>query len=413
MNFLSSFPDSKTLLAMFPDMEVLNVNSHIHTPYSFSAFKDIPQIFEMARKEEICVLGINDFFVTDGFLDFCHEALKNGIFPLFNIEFIGLLKEQQQEGIRINDPGNPGRCYLCGKGLNYPFQVNDRISARLQRVIEKSQDQVKAMIDKTNNWFDMLHTGIAINYGQIRKHYAKELVRERHIAQAIRISVYEKQVDEQARLNCLTLIFNGKPPASRLNDFPGVENEIRGNLLKAGGKAFVEEDESAFMMLDEIMEIIVHAGGIPCYPVLLDDKNGHYTEFEKYPEMLWKTLTAQHFGCIELIPGRNDAHHLERFVDYFNKKGFILLLGTEHNTPDMIPMTCDTRGRKPISSNLKRISYEGACVVAAHQYLKACGLTGFIDNNGLPRNLEKETFVKLGNAVIRQFLKQFKSADNE
>jgi len=35
------------------------------------------------------------------------------------------------------------------------------------------------------------------------------------------------------------------------------------------------------MSLEEVIEIITNAGGIPCYPVLLDDRNGNYTEYEK------------------------------------------------------------------------------------------------------------------------------------
>ena len=40
--------------------------------------------------------------------------------------------------------------------------------------------------------------------------------------------------------------------------------------------------------------------------------------------------------------------HLQRFVEFFQKKGFVILLGTEHNAPEMIPLTCDTRDKKPI-----------------------------------------------------------------
>ena len=93
--------------------------------------------------------------------------------------------------------------------------------------------------------------------------------------------------------------------------------------------------------------MIVNAGGIPCYPVLLDDKNGNYTEFERSAEDLWNELIKRNIGCIELIPGSNDASHLEKFADYFHQKGFVILLGTEHNAPDMIPLTCDTRGKYP------------------------------------------------------------------
>jgi len=59
---------------MFPVTETLTVNAHLHTPYSFSAFTDIRQIFEMAQKENIAVLGINDFFVTDGYDSFYQES---------------------------------------------------------------------------------------------------------------------------------------------------------------------------------------------------------------------------------------------------------------------------------------------------------------------------------------------------
>jgi hypothetical protein len=409
-NFLSTFPNEETLLKMFPEIEILQVNAHVHTPYSFSAFTDISQIFEMAKRENISIVGINDFFVTDGYEAFYQEALKANVFQLFNIEFIGLLKEEQQLNIRINDPNNPGRCYFSGKGLNYPFKVDDQFSKKLHRIIAESQDQVRAMIDKANNWFIQVNAGITLSYDEIRKNFAKELVRERHVAKAIRIAVFEKFAIDATQTAILTAIFGGKALKSALTDVPGLENEIRGNLLKVGGKAFVEEDDAAFMSIDEVIEIIINAGGIPCYPVLLDDKNGNYTEFEKDPDKLWKELTKRKICCIELIPGRNDAGHLERFVNFFNNKGFVILFGTEHNAPDMIPLTCDTRGNKPLSEAMKKISYEGACVVAAHQYLKAKGLPGFIDGFGLTKNSDRDAFIRLGNATIHLFLKQFKNA---
>ncbi len=66
----------------------------------------------------------------------------------------------------------------------------------------------------------------------------------------------------------------------------------------------------------------------------------------------------------------------------------------------MIPLACDTRDKKPLNSYISRVSYEGACVVAAHQYLRASGLTGFITEKGLPDAARKSELVKLGNAVI-------------
>jgi hypothetical protein len=400
LNFLSTYPDSQTLLKMAPEGEIPQVNGHVHTPYSFSAFENIGQIFEMARKENIVAVGINDFFVSDGYEPFCNEALKNRVFPLFNIEFISLLKSEQQQGVRINDPNNPGRCYFSGKGLDYPFSVEKPLAEKLSHIVGQSQEQVKAMIEKCNQWFASLNTGIRLNYTDIRREFAKELVRERHIAKAIRVAVFSAYSGEQERKDLLTRIFDGKEPKSGLSDIPALDNEIRGNLLKSGGKAFVEEDENAFMSLDEVIEIILAAGGIPCYPVLLDDKNGTYTEYERDPETLYRELSKRNIKCLELIPGRNDAGHLQRFVEFFQNKEFVILLGTEHNAPEMIPLSCDTRDKKPLNSYISRISYEGSCVVAAHQYLRARGLPGFINENGVPDTARKSELVKLGSAVI-------------
>jgi hypothetical protein len=404
MNILQNYPNPKEFTDLGKSNELLEVNGHVHTPFSFSAFENIEQIFEMAKKENIKAVGINDFYVADGYADFYEQAIKNNVFPLFNIEFIGLLKEEQSKGIRINDPNNPGRCYFSGKGLTHPFNLPSKLGLKLKSVINESQVQVKAMVNKANDWFKEVNAGIELDFSTLKKKLAKDLVRERHIAKAIRIAVFEKATNELERKDLFKLIYGGKDSKVSMTDIPGLENEIRGNLLKLGGKAFVEEDEKAFMSIDEVIEIIVAAGGIPCYPVLLDDKAGNYTEYEGNKEKLFEELTKRHIGCIELIPGRNDFNHLKEFVRFFNEKGFVITFGTEHNAPDMIPLTCDTRGNKPLDEELRRISFEGACVIAAHQYLRAKGLPAFVDSSGKANSTQKEYFIQLGKAVIEKFI---------
>jgi hypothetical protein len=402
-NFLKSYPEKEKLLGMYPESRVLPVNSHIHTPYSFSAFDSIPQIFEMARKEHMAALGINDFFVTDGYEPFCKYALQHGIFPMFNIEFISLLKEEQAQHIRINDPNNPGRCYFCGKGLDSPFALPSSLLSKLGVVIDESQQQVKEMIERCNSWFTELGIPLQLNYLDIRRDFAQNLVRERHIAKAIRYEVSGKYPNDVEQKNIFRLLFSGKDPVSDIHDGAALENEIRTMLLKSGGKAFVEENERAFMSLDDVIEIILAAGGIPCYPVLLDDKNGNYTEYERDPAVLHQQLSRRNIRCIELIPGRNSQDHLLTFVKYFHDRDYVILFGTEHNTPDMIPLTCDTRGHKPLPGLLHEISWKGACVIAAHQYCRVRGLPGF--SSGIrPSELHS-----LGNAVIFHTIENYRN----
>ena len=168
----------------------------------------------------------------------------------------------------------------------------------------------------------------------------------------------------------------------------------------------MKEDESSFLELKKIISIIIKTGGIPCYPVLLDDPDGKFTEFESDPEKLHASLTALNIGCIELIPGRNDQDILKSFVDFFHNKGFLILFGTEHNTPEMIPLTVMTRGSKPLDESLKRIGWESACVIAAHQYLRAQKKEGYLNQDGTPKITEIKYFASLGQMVIEYFLNE-------
>ena len=406
-NLLSGFPSCEELTKRLNDISVpafREANGHIHTPYSFSAFDNLKTIFSMAKNEEIAVLGINDFFVTDGYDVFYSECLRNNIFPLFNIEFIGLMKKEQKDGIRINDPNNPGRIYFCGKGLDYPFRPGWLDKIRIKRVIKESQNQVRAMIDKLNSLIEPIDSSLRITYEDIKDKYARELVRERHLAKAVRVLAMKNFNTSEEQLGFIETLYGGKKTKTGLDNPAALENEIRSNLLKAGGPAFVQEDESSFMELNRILKIIVNAGGIPCYPVLLDDPSGKFTEFENDAEKLCSTLSFLGIGCIELIPGRNDPSMLKDFVEFFHEKGFVITFGTEHNTPELIPLTVVSRGSVPLDESLKRIAWEGACVIAAHQYLRAQNRQGYVLDDGTLSLKQKNGLAKLGHMVIEYYL---------
>lgn len=415
-NFLSKIPWfdelNKRMTGINPP-EYREVNGHIHTPYSFSAFDKLETAFTMAKDEQVTVLGINDFFVTDGFEAFNIGCLRNNIFPLFNIEFIGLLKEEQKKGIRINDPNNPGRIYFSGKGLDYPFNLSWIKKWQLNKVIKKSQNQIKAMIGKLNNLIQQINPSLSIKYEDIKKKFAHNLVRERHLAKAVRYLAIENYDTTDNQLRFIESLYGGKQSKTGMSNPAALENEIRSNLLKAGGAAFVEEDESSFLELKKIKKIIIEAGGIPCYPVLLDDASGKYTEFEADAEKLFKTLSSLGIGCVELIPGRNDSSVLKNFVEFFDKKGFVITFGTEHNTPELTPIAVTARGSVSLDESLKKISWNGACVIAAHQYLRAHDRQGYVLDDGTLSVDQRDELARLGQLVIEYYLnrKEYESGN--
>lgn len=403
-------------------MKIVNVNAHLHTPYSFSAFESLTQALDLALEQEVRVVGINDFYSMDGYELWEQECRKRSLCPLFNIEFIGLNQQDQAKGIRVNDPNNPGRTYISGKGLKCPPSLPEPFASELSRVRAESNAQVKAMCAKLNDLLDSLSLSFRLDYGQILSEMTKGNIRERHLAKALRIKVYEQargsapesreqvsEAGEQAEAKIRALfqqLFGGKALKSAINDYAAVENEIRGNLLKAGGAAFVPEDPKAFLPVDKVCRIILAAGGIPTYPFLADDPKGGYTDFEGDLEKAAKTLRDRGFYSVEFISTRNDLHLLEKYAVYLYELGFIVTLGTEHNSPAMEPVLLSARHGLPLSERLCEINYKSACVLAAHQLLVRQGLAGYVDASGRAHVDKREEYIRLGNQFIRSITEQ-------
>ena len=377
------------------------VNAHLHTPYSFSAFTELNQALDMAVAEGVKVMGINDFYSTAGYEAWAVGCKERGLYPLFNIEFISLNEEDQKAGLKVNDPGNPGRTYLSGKGLSYPFVLPEPFATQLADVANEANAQVEAMCAKLNEILTANNAGFTLDFEWIKTELTKGSIRERHLAKALRLKVYEACKKNPLDIRILFhKLFAGKRLVSEIDNIAGVENEIRGNLLKAGGGAFVPEDPKAFLPMQTVCDIIVAGGGIPTYPLLADDAKGGYTDFEGDLERVAKQLTERGFHSVEFITTRNGVELLEKYASYLHEQGFVVTFGSEHNTPAMEPIELFARNNTPLSEKLMQINYEGVCVVAAHQHLVAQGLRGYVDAKGQADRSKRAEFIKLGDELI-------------
>ena len=382
-------------------MPVMKVNAHLHTPYSFSAFIDIDDALDRAVKEGVKVVGINDFYTTSGYDAWAEGCKRRNLFPLFGIEFISLNEADQRAGLRVNDPGNPGRTYMSGKGMSYPFMLDEPYATQLASVRKEANDQVEAMCGKLNELLLANKTDFSLDFEWIKNELTKGSIRERHLAKVLRMKVYEFCGNEEKKIKSVfSLLFGGKELKSSITDFAGVENEIRGNLLKAGGAAFVPETAEAFLPMQTVCEIILAGGGIPTYPFLADDANGGYTDFENDLERVAIQLTERGFHSVEFITTRNDVNLLEKYAGYLYEKGFVVTFGSEHNTPAMEPIELFARNNTPLTEKLMKINFEGACVIAAHQQLVSQGQRGYVDEKGNADRSKRDEFVKLGKELI-------------
>lgn len=404
---LKDFPDSSALLFDYQSLskeEIPQVNAHLHTPHSFSSLESIPAIFEQATRENVQVLGINDFYLADGFREFYECGLKNKIFPMFNIEMVGLMLKEQYDRFRINDPVNPGRTYLSGKGVDYPFHLDEEHACKLQRARHEIQLHTQEIVENGNKILKDIDPELKLKFSEVKRIFARKFVTERHISKAIRSLIYDRYKDLPERKRILAELFGSSEYKANLDDYPEVENEIRSRFLKSGGKAFVPEEHSAFLPVTEVLQVILNAGGVPCYSLLLDDAKGRCTEYEANKQILMNELLSHNIHCIEFLPFRNDPVIVKDYARFFIENKFVVLFGTAHSTPEKKPLRVCTRDSKFLDEELSGIAFNGASIIAAHQYLRARGEPGYISPDGNHQLDRIEEFIALGKAVIHRFI---------
>ena len=385
---------------------MVNVNTHIHTPYSFSSFDSIEQAVSMAKKEKLSVLGINDSCTMEGFSEFGAYCREQGIYPLFNIEFATISKEDKLRGYRWNDQFNPGVIYLCGKGLSYSPDLSIDTRNLMASIWKGTQDRIWRVLGQLNEYLRDQGVEITLTYNEIRKAYSKNSVKGQHIAKALHLALLQKWSDPLKLSIAYKRLFDDASFSADPADSVNMQNEIRSRLLKSEKIAQIKERHETILGFQEARALILEAGGIPCYLLLGDDKAG-FTEYEKNVSMLAKKLTELKIFAVEFLPWRNSIKHLKSYAGYLRQKGFCVTFGTDHNSfgrGSLIPVC---RGGVPFDKELKQIAFEGACIVAAHQERHSQFGTGFIDEWG-DRSIsadQMKSFIGVGDEVIRRATK--------
>lgn len=359
------------------------VNAHIHLPPNFSAFETVAQAVDVASTEGLAALGASNYYDFQVYEEFGRLAHRAGIFPIFGLEIIVLDPELQQAGVKINDPGNPGKLYLCGKGTGRVDPISPEAARLLDVIRESDSRRMAAMTESLRRLFAGagMETGLeesAIRRGLAQRHgctVETVFLQERHLAEAFQQALFSR-LPPGARGPFLERLLG--VPASRPDDAPAVQNDLRTHLMKAGRPAYEAE---RFVSFDHARELILALGGIPCYPVLADGARP-ICPFEAPVESLIQRLQSRDLHCAEWIPNRNRAELLAEWVPAMRRAGIVLTAGTEHNTRDAAPLAPACLGGQPLPRHAAEIFLEGARVVAAHQERVARGEPGYVADNG-------------------------------
>ncbi|HEY5630446.1 MAG TPA: hypothetical protein VIR16_13150 [Candidatus Limnocylindrales bacterium] len=361
----------------------LAANTHVHLPPNFSAFDDVEDAVAAAAREGIRVMGGSNFHDLRVYRRFAAAAHAAGIVPLYGLELISVVEPLRAAGTRVNDPANPGRMYLCGKGVD-PFREPTAEAARIDAA-SRAANRARAarMTSLLRDRFAAAGVALDIDDTAIAADVAARagvpadwvVLQERHLAMAFQQALFAAVApdDRAARLAAAY----GVAPSS-VDDPGAVQGEIRSRLMRAGGPAFVEETALSF---EDAYRLILEWGGIPAYPTLADGTSP-LCPFEADPLELVRQLRELGIHAAELIPVRNAPETVDAYVDAFRSAGMVVTAGTEHNTPARIPVQPTARGGAPLSEATRAILYEGACVVAGHQAARAAGEPGFVDEEG-------------------------------
>jgi hypothetical protein len=386
------------------------VNAHIHLPPNFSAFDSVAQAVALAAEEQICVLGVSNYYDYEVYGEFVERARRNGIFPLFGLEIIAMQPDLRDAGIRVNDPGNPGKTYLCGKGITRFDAMSPEAGRLITEIRRNDSKRMSLMVDRMRA--TLRSRGLDCDIDEqavvdmiVERHGSRRqtvYIQERHISQAFQEELF-RQVPAAERIGRLNVVLDTATKISDPADHVGVQNELRSHLMKAGKPAFVEE---SFLSFAEARQLVLELGGIPSYPVLADGATP-ICEFECDPDKLIQQVKERCVHAVEWIPVRNNQSVVMEYVTKMRAAGLAVTAGTEHNTLDLIPFEPSCK-----DGELPPEFWEGACVVAAHQFLTLHGECGYVDADGRPNAIYNSaderitSLAKIGAAVIQRYFER-------
>ncbi len=391
----------------------LKSNSHIHLPPNFSAFDSVAAAVEQAAAEDVRLVGVTNYYDHRVYGEFARRARGEGIFPLFGLEIIATDEGLADAGTLVNDPNNPGRYYLCGKGAPGVFDPPARARDLLDRIRAGDTRRMAEMCRRVGAVFaaagvDITLDGADVIAMVVDRHGCPPdsvTIQERHIAMAYQQRLFETFPRAADRPDVLARVAGTAPEAETADDPVALQGFLRSRLMKAGRPAFVEE---AFLSLDEAQELILALGAIPCYPTLADG-TAPICGYEDPVDRLIDNLRDRNIHLAEFIPTRNSPAVLGDYARALRAAGIAVVGGTEHNTATALPIEPRCAGGVPVPADVADMFREGMFVAAAHQFLTAHGRPGFVDAAGNPAGDfdaaedRIRRFAAVGAAVVRAY----------
>ena len=345
-------------------------NTHIHTNYSFSVFESPAQAVAQAVQEGISILGINDHYTITGYDEFRRACEARKICPLFSMEAIALDVEAQNAGRRVNDPNNPGRCYLTAKSVTKPLSPGSRPFNVLQRMRTALTARNVQLIANLNKHLAAIGESVRLSMESVEALTPAGNSTERHVIQHLAESV--RVLGDGRAAEVFAKLCGATPPdihtAAVLQDY------LRGKLVKAGCPDYAPELPEAFEPLPDMALLYLEMGAIPTYPIL----GNPVTEVEEDIPALLKRLETYKIFAVEVIPNRNTLERITTIVEAAAAAQIPVFTGTEHNTKTPGPLLDKFSSQEPFRTAF----FNGALVALGHAAEVKRGNIGYVRPDG-------------------------------
>ena len=355
------------------DPRYLKINLHIHTSESFGVFHNATEAALEGYIAGLAYMGINDHYTVAGHQEFKEACSIVRIKPLLSMEAIAKSPQEAEMGLRINDPNNPGRCYLSSKGVSKPFIPGNEGTRYLEQMRNATFLRNAEIAEKIGEFLKSQGFEKPFTYDVVLSHTPQGNVTERHLALAL-CQYLQEELGAPEEITRFMREFWPSFDEKIAQDSVQLQSYLREVFIKVGGKAYVAESDEAFIELGSMLRLHLEIGGIPSYSLI----GSPLTEVERDIPFLFDWLEEHNIFAVDVFPEKIDFDRLKSIVDEAQKRYFPVFVGTEHNTKDpeplVVPLSC--RGE------FNPYFIASARLLLGHQTISEISGPGFVDHQG-------------------------------
>jgi hypothetical protein len=275
-----------------PEADV--VNMHCHTFFSFNAYGHSPtSLAWLAKRRGFKAIGMVDFDVFDAVDEFLTACDLVGVRGSAGLETRVYIPEFAAR--EINSPGEPGIAYHMGIGFTCGH-IPDRVAHTLATMRQGGPQRNREIVKRVNAHLDP----VMIDYDRDMLPLTPAgNVTERHLLAAY-LRAAEKSVTNLVDFWAAKLSVPREQVASLIDDAPKLQNLIRLKLMKRGGVGYIQPSPASFPTVEEVHELIIACGALPCVAWLDGTSPG-----EQAIEELLRLLIDKGAVALNIVPDRN------------------------------------------------------------------------------------------------------------